>query len=125
MRALVIVLILLVAGFLGLGFYQGWFAVSVDKDKMKADTDAAKDLFKGKSKEQAGTVKDVEPDENRFTLTTADDTEMVIAMTDASKVWRNKKAITLADLELGEEVTVKYREKDGKHQATSVTVAGK
>jgi hypothetical protein len=130
MRAFVFVLIVLVAGFIGLGFYQNWFNLTVDKEKMKDDTNTAKDLavdlFKGKTREAKGTVKAVEETENRFTLQTADDREMKVFLSDDSKFLRNKEAAKRADLKAGDEVTVKFREtKDGKKQATSVTFDAK
>jgi Cu/Ag efflux protein CusF len=114
MRAFVIVLIVLVAGFIGLGFYQNWFTLTVDKEKMKKDTntakDAVKDVFTGK--EAKGKVKTVEDTENGFTLTPASGPEM--------KFWQTKENGKLAALKTGDEVTVKFREKDGKNEATSV-----
>jgi hypothetical protein len=60
MRALVFVIVLLLVGFVGLGFYRGWFQVStdttnpkpsatitVDKDKIRADEQTAKEKIGG------------------------------------------------------------------------------
>lgn len=60
MRRLLIVLVVLVAGVAGLGFYQGWFRVStggtdgkpnatftVDQDKIEADKEKAKEKLQG------------------------------------------------------------------------------
>jgi hypothetical protein len=119
MRAFVIVLIVLAAAFIGLGFYLNWFTLTVDKEKMGKDTttakDAVKDVFTGKVAK--GTVKTVAEPENGFTLTSAAGPEM--------KFWRNKEGGKLADLKAGDAVTVKFREKDGKNEATSVTIERK
>jgi hypothetical protein len=62
MRALLFVLLLLVVGVIGLGFHQGWFSLStsrdsaggkagvqlsIDQDKMKADTQKARNMVTG------------------------------------------------------------------------------
>jgi hypothetical protein len=59
MRRLLLVLVLIVAGVVGLGFYQGWFhlakggtdgkpnvSVTVDKEKIEQDKARAKDKVK-------------------------------------------------------------------------------
>ena len=80
MRALVFVVVLLLVGIVGLGFYRGWFQLStdaadqrpsatitVDKDKIHADEQKAKDEVQGfgqaakkKTGELAGKVKEPE-----------------------------------------------------------------
>jgi hypothetical protein len=73
MRRFLIVFVLVVAGFVGLGFYQGWFRLSaggtdgkanipvtVDKDKIEQDKAKAKEKVqdleqKVKEKTKAGT----------------------------------------------------------------------
>jgi hypothetical protein len=60
MKALVFVIVLILVGIAGLGFYRGWFQVStdtanqrpsatitVDKDKIHADEQMAKDKVQG------------------------------------------------------------------------------
>ena len=60
MKMLVIVVVLLLVGIVGFGFYRGWFQVStdtanqrpsatitVDKDKIRADEQAAKEKMGG------------------------------------------------------------------------------
>jgi predicted negative regulator of RcsB-dependent stress response len=70
MKALVFVLVLLLVGIVGLGFYRGWFTLSVnnadhqpsatftmDKDKIHEDEQKSKDemqSFKQKTKETIG-----------------------------------------------------------------------
>jgi cold shock CspA family protein len=126
MRNLLIVLIVLAAGVVGLGLYRNWFSVTVNKGKMKDDANTAKDLaadvFKGKTKETTGTVKTVEQAESRFTVKTEDNPEMIFLLSDASKFSTNQEAGKRADLKAGDQVTVKFREKDGKNQATSVVI---
>ena len=63
MKQLLVLLVLLVAGVVGLGFYLGWFEMTSDKtdpnanvkisydaDKLKADTDKAKEKLQPKEK---------------------------------------------------------------------------
>ena len=80
MKALVFVVILLLVGIVGLGFYRGWFrlsmdntdhqpsaTVTVDKDKIHVDEQKAKDKVQGFEQEakekigdRAGKVKEPE-----------------------------------------------------------------
>jgi hypothetical protein len=80
MRRLLVVLVVLLAGIVGLGFYQGWFRVStastddkvnttitIDKDKIQADEQKAKEQVrnfgqgaKEKTGEPADKVKEPE-----------------------------------------------------------------
>jgi hypothetical protein len=81
MKALVFVVILLLAGIVGLGFYRGWFRLSmvntdqqpsatitVDKNKIHEDEQKAKDTVHGLGQEakdklgdRAGKGKEPEP----------------------------------------------------------------
>src|SRR5438105_15410188 len=103
MRAFIVVLIVLVVGLLGLGFYRNWFSVTVNKEKFQEDTHRAQEKFQedthriqekfeGKPKEASGTVKTVEAAERRFTLSTASDPEpgMVVVCTDATKIRKDR-----------------------------------
>ena len=71
MRRLLVLLLLVVAVVVGVGFYLDWFHVStggtkdagpmnvgvtIDKDKMKADAEAAKEKAKGLTPHVGGTV---------------------------------------------------------------------
>ena len=74
MRTLVFVVVLLLAGIVGLGFYQGWFhfstnstnqgssaTITVDQDKIHADEQKAKDemrAFGQAAKEKTGVGAD-------------------------------------------------------------------
>ena len=80
MRTLMFVMVLLLIGIVGVGFYRGWFQLStdttsqkpsatitVDKDKIHADEQTAKDTVQGLRKEakekigdRAGKVKEPE-----------------------------------------------------------------
>ena len=78
MKTLLVVAVLLLVGIAGLGFYQGWFRLStegteqkssttitVDKDKIRADGEAAREEVQGfgqEVKEDAGDpTEKVEP----------------------------------------------------------------
>jgi len=74
MKRLLVVLVLLVAAVVGLGFYLGWFrfstggtdahpsaTITVDPDKIKADKEAAQEKVKDlgeKAKEKTGAAAD-------------------------------------------------------------------
>ena len=80
MRTLVFVVVLLLVGIVGVGFYRGWFQLStdtadqkpsatitVDKDKIHADEQKAKDKVQGfgqeakeKTGDRAGKAKEPE-----------------------------------------------------------------
>ena len=67
MKALLVVLVLLVAVVVGLGFYQGWFHFTVDQEKIQQDEERAKEKVKelwpkGKDKTDASTDKAKEDD---------------------------------------------------------------
>jgi hypothetical protein len=47
MNRFLFVLVLLVACGIGLGFYRGWFNLTVDQDKMQADEKSAEDRVRG------------------------------------------------------------------------------
>ena len=78
MKTLLVVAVLLLVGIAGLGFYQGWFRLStngtdqkpsatitVDKDKIHADEETAKEKVQGlgqEVKEKTGDLtEEVEP----------------------------------------------------------------
>jgi len=125
MRGLLFVLGLLVVGVICLGCYLGWFTLTVDRNKIGADVQSVQNRFTGHSDEKTGTIKTVEIAQSRFTMTTAGDPDMMVLLVADSKVWRNKAASALTDLKAGDEVTVKFHDKAGKHEASSVTVVQK
>lgn len=72
MKTLLVVAVLLLIGIAGLGFYQGWFHVStegteqkssttitVDKDNIRADGEAAKEKVEGFGQEATEDTEDV------------------------------------------------------------------
>ncbi len=76
MKAVLVIVIVLLVGIAGFGFYQGWFRVStegteqqpsatitVDKDKIRADETSAKDRLFGPSAEEEPDIppEEVEP----------------------------------------------------------------
>jgi hypothetical protein len=147
MRAFLVVLVLLVAAGVGLGFYLDWFGLTVNTDKMNEDTEGAKDNLRelgkkikdktnaavAKAKEKNGTpaadvktatgkVKTVEAADSHFLMTTADNTEMTVYTDASSKLRLNDEEFKLDRLQVGDEVKVGYDLKEGKNLATSVTV---
>jgi hypothetical protein len=110
MRGLLIVVVVLVVGVIGLGFYLNWFNLTVDRDKIASDVNIAKKTLIGHSDEKTGMVKSVEGAEKRFTLATTGSPDMVVLWAGETKV------------KVGDEVTVRLRDKGGNHEATSVTI---
>jgi hypothetical protein len=144
-------LVVLLALAIGLGFYLGWFNVSlqrnapddkkvtlgveVDKEKIKQDTQAVEKQAKGigktvtekvqgltKGETVKGTVVKVEAAEQRFTMMTGDRKELTITMGPASKIRLKEAELHLTDLKAGDVVSVVYKVTDGKNVAESVTV---
>jgi cytoskeletal protein RodZ len=150
MRALltviVVLAVLVVGGFVALGFSRGWFNLTVNEAKMKEDSDEAKEKVQGlgkqikdkagetveKARERTGTtksavetasgsVKKVEATDNRFLMTTADHTELTVYTNTSSTIRLNDQQVGLGDLRIGDAVKVDYDLKGGKDLATSVT----
>jgi hypothetical protein len=146
-RTSLIALALLVAGGVALGFYQDWFRLSVNKEKMREDTEGAKERVRGlgqqakdraeqtadKAEDKAGTkgpgiiktatgrAKKVEAGDNRFLMTTTDDKELTMYTGPSSKLRLNDQEVKLEDLQVKDDVKVAYDLQDGKSLATSVT----
>jgi Cu/Ag efflux protein CusF len=107
-----------------LGFYRDWFHLTVNQDKMKGDTEAAKetaDQSKG-ARTATGRVKKVEAADSRFLMTTGDNEELTMYTGPSSKLRRNDREVKLEQLQAQDEVEVGYDRKDGKNLAASVTV---
>jgi uncharacterized membrane protein YciS (DUF1049 family) len=67
MKTLLVVLVLLVAVVVGVGFYQGWFHFTVDKEKFQEDEkNATKKLKKmwPKAKDKSGAPTDKVKEDN-------------------------------------------------------------
>jgi hypothetical protein len=151
MRAFLVVLavlgVLVVGGVVALGFSRDWFHLTVNEDKMRADTDEAKEKVQavgkqikdkaGDAVDQAkegtakkgpgiktatGRVKKVEAADNRFLMTTADSTELTVHMDPSSTLRLNDQQVGLEDLRIGDEARVDYDLKEGQALAGSVTV---
>ena len=147
MRAILIVLAALVVGGIALGFYQDWFSLTVDQDKMREDAEQAKEDLQGvgkqikekvqgtgdKAREETGPkgsgiktvtgrVTKVEAAANRFLMATADNGELTIYLDPSSHLRLNDQEVKLEELQVKDEVEVAYDLKDGKNLATSVTV---
>ena len=147
MRAFLIVLALLVAGGVALGFYRDWFHLTVNTDKMKEDTAGAREKVRGLGKQAedkaeepadaageksgpkgsgshtaAGRVQRVEAGDNCFLLTTTDDRDLTLYTGPSSKLRLNDRDVKWEHLRVKDEVEVTYDRKGGKNLATSVTV---
>jgi ABC-type lipoprotein release transport system permease subunit len=108
--------------------------VTLDKDKVKEDVNAAKQAVK-KAEERVknevshwsgsatmtGVVSRVEPDQNRITVTNDKDT-VDLQVNDQTTIRVGGKVAHLADLHVGEKATVSYATKDKDHLAESITV---
>ncbi len=51
MRRLMFVVVLLVIGIAGFGYYRGWFAFTVDKDKFHQDEQTTRERVQGAGQE--------------------------------------------------------------------------
>jgi hypothetical protein len=74
---------------------------------------AADDTVKGK-------VKNVNVDQNQFTLLDDNNKDLTFTLEKDGKVLLNDKAGKIADLKADDMVTVKYEKKDGKLMATEI-----
>src|SRR5438067_135781 len=130
MRSFLVVLavlgLLVVGGVVALGFSRDWFHLTVNEEKMRADTDEAKEKVQavgkqikdkaGDAVDQAkegtgktgpgirtatGRVKKVEAADNRFLMTTADSTELTVHMDPSSTLRLNDQQVGLDDLRIG------------------------
>jgi len=127
MKRLLLVLALVVAGGVGLGFYLGWFHIasnndksnvtlSVDADKFNKDEKAAADSLKGAvrrvedgvagtgEKRTVGTVVSVSGDQLKMTDEAGKEHSQALAAT--VKVTCDGKACTTADLKAGMRIRV-------------------
>lgn len=70
--------------------------------------------------EAKGTVKSIAPDKNEFVFADKDAKNWTFGMDKDAKVLINDKEHKLADLQVGDEVTVIYEKKDNKLMASEV-----
>jgi hypothetical protein len=127
MKTLIVVVVLVVAGIVGVGFYRGWFlfesqgtkdkpgiAFSVDNKKLKSDKDAANKKMKelgqqvtgqpAKSSSMDGTVVSVEGDQ--LAMTNSDGKEHSHPLAAGVKMTCDGKVCTAADLKSGMKIRV-------------------
>ena len=141
MRLFMFMIILLMV-IIGVGFYRGWFTfttehkdgadnkvgvkVEIDKDKIQADAEAARNKVRGigdsvssGSKTMEGTLAKV--GDGTFSVMEANNNEVAFQLEPSAKVRLRDADSRLASLQAGDRVTVAFHEKDGKNMATSVT----
>jgi hypothetical protein len=125
----------LAGGVVALGYYQGWFSVKVDKDKIKEDKEQFKEKFgetvdkiRGKTgtdrsnvETATGKVEKIEAADNRFLMTTIDNKNLTVYTGPSSKLRLNDREVKLEDLQADDEVKVAYEINEGQNLATSVT----
>jgi lipopolysaccharide export LptBFGC system permease protein LptF len=127
MRALLVAILILIA----LGFYQDWLHPATNQ--MNADTGKERSQSLGGVEEQPGAkqsgnetalgwVKKVEATDHSFSMTTLDNEKLTVYAGHSTTLKLNGREITLADLEVGDQVRVAYDIKDGRIAATSITV---
>lgn len=130
MRAFLITILVVVA----LGFYQHWLHPGANKGNTKERTGQTKERLQGLARIEEptsgalgdemtlGWVKKVESTDHYFLMLTVDNEKLTVH-TDPSTMFKlNGREITLADLEVGDQVRVAYDVKDGKITAASITV---
>jgi len=146
MRGFLIVLAVLVVGAVGLAFYQDWFHLTVNRDKLKEDTAEAKEHLQGlgkQAKDKAGGAADqvkgqtgaegsavktatgrvtkVAAADGHFLMTTADHKELTMYTDSSSRLRLNDQEVKLEQFQVEDEVKVAYDLQGGKNVATSVT----
>jgi predicted negative regulator of RcsB-dependent stress response len=136
-------LILLLGAVVGLGVYRGWFAfttrdtaeqkkltlqVQVDTDKIKEDAAAANKKVHDiggtltAAKTAHGTMANVNADHFAVMLEQEDEAaELSFQIDPTSKIRLNDRDVVLADLRVGDRVTVTFHEKGGKNVVRTVT----
>jgi hypothetical protein len=148
MRVLLVV-VLIAAVLVGVGFYMGWLNLSwtgngqdlrdlrvgLDKDKFKSDMQkaghaAAKAGEAVNDKLHAavgtptvrGTVKDVTMSPERITVDAADKKTVTAEVTDQTSIKVGERKAALEDLKPGMPVLMECNVKDGQYTARSITV---
>jgi hypothetical protein len=149
MRKFLLTLIVLIAIGVGVGFYLGWFVVSMDRNvdgngkitvsldinpakitgttqvvAQKAEQIKEKIEVHGNAETVKGTIAKVEPAAKRLVVTSGDK-EVTIVVEPTSKVRLNDADIKLDDLRVGDHINAVYDVKDGQNIARSVTVAAR
>lgn len=95
--------------------------------KSQEAVQAAKDKFQELSARQTthGTLKEIQAEQSKFTLSSDDGNLMPMQVTDKTIIERNGVRITLDDLVVGQPVTVVYTMQETERVAESVRVATK
>lgn len=119
----------------GLAFYQVWLHPAENQGKIKEDTGQAQQRAQslGRVEEPTGArksgdetalgwVKRVEAAVQCFLMTTLDNEKLTVHTSPSTTLKVNGREITLADLQVGDQVRVAYDIKDGQIVATSITV---
>src|SRR5579884_601042 len=157
MRAIcIIVVVVLVVG-CGVAYWLHWWRVdtapsnadgktrvqlTVDKDKMNKDVNAAEGTIKddveklkervhekGKAQTQEllveGTIRAIDPSNHTLTVMNDEKKEVAVKTDTATRIHVGDKEGTLADLKIGDSATVTYESAKGEKAAKSVTVKKK
>lgn len=144
------VLIVLLIGVAAAGFYLDWWrlnkttqgeeidiTLSVDKNKIKKDTDAAVERVQQAGKDVAkqmqkavrpsveGTIASVSADDRLITVTRETEEPLTLHIAGDTTITRDNAEATSADLQVGQRVTVVHETQDGKNVARSISVASK
>jgi hypothetical protein len=151
MGKLLLVLLLGAVLVAGLGYHWGWFTVSttrgtqrtdvqltIDRAKVASDLQELRDRARNSSAADRedpappirgqtvrGKVTKIEPEQNRFVVTTADNQAVTLHWDTATVLVVNGAKITQADLRAGDAVAVSYQVREGKNVATNVIIERK
>jgi hypothetical protein len=127
MRAILVAIVVLV----GLGVYLNWSQPAANMADDTPGRERSQSLAgvqqragaRESGKETAlGWVKKVDATEHCFRMTTVDNEKLTVGTDHATRFRLNDREITLADLEIGDQVRVAYDIINGKIAATAITV---
>jgi len=146
MRNFMILACLILAVAVGLFFYMNWLHVSTvrgdkgesgvkltfDKNKAKADIDAAKEKGKEQAKaakekltgneEVKGAIKTVDTDKKQVTIARTGEADMTVDIAQDTKILVGSKEGKMEDLRAGQEATCVFQTKAGKNECSLLTV---
>jgi hypothetical protein len=109
-------------------------SVKVNRGKIAHDTERAGQAVKNFGRKIApaahdatthtvkGTVTNVDMNDRKLTLTTADNQSLTVVLPSNARISRNDVNANVENLAAGDRVEVVYRDENGKHVADSVTV---
>jgi hypothetical protein len=140
MKALLVVLVLFVAGIVGLGFYRGWFSfasgrsddksnitLTVDQDKFQQDRKAATESVQGLGRQAKDKVTDgimVSLKDGELTITDKEKKEHSHTLAADVKVTCDARDCTAADLKVGMRIRM-TTSKDAPHAASRIEALDK